>query len=317
MALAILVLTVCSGQALAALSLGNRGNQVTLVQQQLISLGLLSGRPDGVFGSGTKAAVQAFQRREGLTPDGVVGATTLSRLTSLSAGQRTLVHRVAQGDTVYSLARRYGVTPGKIVAANKLTNPDRLQLGQTLLIPALSGGSPELPARRRIDGDVEVLPWSEVNRLFPNGAEARVIDVKTGLVFRIRRIQGTYHADSEPLSYADTEAMREAYGGKWSWDRHPVVVEYGGRRIAASMNGYPHGTGHSSRNGFRGHFCLHFYGSQTHGTRRLDPQHQAAVLAAARAGTRRSVPAEPSPAEPTRAEAPGRDGEPASSGPED
>lgn len=301
--MAILFLAAGSGQALAALSLGDRGSEVALVQRQLISLGLLDGEPDGVFGSATQAAVKTFQRREGLTADGVVGVATLGHLSAVAGGRRTVVHRVAQGETLYAIACRYGVAPGKIVAANSLANPDRLRPGQTLVIPALSGGSPELPARRRIDGAVEVVPWSEVNRLFPNGAEARVTDVKTGLTFRVRRIQGTFHADSEPLTYADTAAVREAYGGAWSWTRHPVVVEVAERRIAASMNGYPHGTGHPGRNGFPGHFCLHFYGSRTHGTRRLDPDHQAAILAAARAGVRRVAQPDSATGENVRGEA--------------
>jgi hypothetical protein len=50
------------------------------------------------------------------------------------------------------------------------------------------------------------------------------------------------------------------------------------------MNGYPHGIGHPSRNGFPGHFCIHFYGSRIHRTGAVDPGHQAAIRAAARTG---------------------------------
>ena len=35
---------------------------------------------DGVYGSGTAAAVRAFQRRYGLTVDGIVGRTTWTEL---------------------------------------------------------------------------------------------------------------------------------------------------------------------------------------------------------------------------------------------
>lgn len=45
------------------------------------------------------------------------------------------VHRVASGETLFSIARRYGVTIQAIVDTNQLTNPDRLSVGQELVIP--------------------------------------------------------------------------------------------------------------------------------------------------------------------------------------
>lgn len=276
----LLAVALLSQGAGAALSLGSRGESVSAVQGYLNALGLLPGPPDGIFGVATREAVRAFQRQAGLVVDGVVGVATLSRLQAAVGGARTIVHRVSRGDTVYGIARRYGASPASVIALNGLTEPRKLRPGQTLVVPARPGTAPELPARPE-EGGVELLPWSEADRLFPNGAEARVVDVRTGLAFRVRRIQGTYHADCVPLTVGDTATMKEAYGGVWSWDRHPVVVEIGGRRLAASMNGYPHGTGHRSQNGYPGHFCLHFYGSRTHGSRVVDPDHQAAVLMAA------------------------------------
>ena len=37
-------------------------------------------KPDGSFGSRTETAVKAFQTAHGLTPDGIVGATTARML---------------------------------------------------------------------------------------------------------------------------------------------------------------------------------------------------------------------------------------------
>ncbi len=300
----LLVVGLASPGAGAALKLGSRGPSVAVVQGYLKSLGLLAGPADGVYGGATRAAVSAFQRREGLTADGVVGTATLSRLQAAATGTaRTVVHRVSRGDTVYGIARRYGTSPEKVIALNGLTQPRRLQPGQALKVPARPGTSQDrpaatpdrpggLPAPRPGDGGAELAPWSEVNALFPNGAEARVTDVRSGIAFRVRRIQGTYHADCEPVGFEDTAAVKLAYGGAWSWDRHPLVVEVGGRRLAASMNGYPHGTGHPSRNGFPGHFCIHFYGSRTHGSRVVDPDHQAAIRFAARKTGREIAAAE-------------------------
>lgn len=44
---------------------GSRGDHVTALQEALIELGFLTGRADGVFGTGTAQAVMAFQRKNG------------------------------------------------------------------------------------------------------------------------------------------------------------------------------------------------------------------------------------------------------------
>ncbi|HHW13500.1 MAG TPA: LysM peptidoglycan-binding domain-containing protein, partial [Firmicutes bacterium] len=209
-----------------------------------------------------------------------VGPATLRRLAEASERERRVVHRVSRGDTVYGIARRYGISPAEVASVNHLDDPGSIRPGQRLVIPLPAGGG--RPETDRSGAKAELVPWPEASRLFPNGAEARVTDVRTGLTFWVRRIQGTNHADCVPLTHEDTAALRVVYGGRWSWDRHAVVVEAGGRRLAASMNGYPHGRGLPERNGYPGHFCIHFYGSRTHGTKVQDPDHQAAVLAAAR-----------------------------------
>lgn len=61
---------------------GSSGTAVSALQQALKSLGYYSGSVDGQFGTGTKAAVIAFQSANGLTADGVAGSRTLNRLYS-------------------------------------------------------------------------------------------------------------------------------------------------------------------------------------------------------------------------------------------
>lgn len=57
-----------------------------ILQQALIDLGFpmprstTSGSPDGIYGSETQAAIQAFQRANGLSADGIAGQDTLTRL---------------------------------------------------------------------------------------------------------------------------------------------------------------------------------------------------------------------------------------------
>lgn len=68
-----------------ALGMGDSGIDVKNIQQRLIKLNYLKGSADGYFGSNTAGAVKAFQKRNGLSVDGKVGAQTLSVLLSDSA----------------------------------------------------------------------------------------------------------------------------------------------------------------------------------------------------------------------------------------
>jgi len=61
------------------LMLGDRGSDVLLLQRRLNQLGSNVGE-DGIFGTGTRAAVVAFQGANGLRPDGVVGEKTRAAL---------------------------------------------------------------------------------------------------------------------------------------------------------------------------------------------------------------------------------------------
>ncbi|HEX6142395.1 MAG TPA: peptidoglycan-binding domain-containing protein [Geminicoccaceae bacterium] len=53
-----------------------RGPRVAAVQEALIARGFSPGAADGVYGPQTESAVQAFQERHGLVPDGEVGEAT-------------------------------------------------------------------------------------------------------------------------------------------------------------------------------------------------------------------------------------------------
>jgi len=124
----------------------------------------------------------------------------------------------------------------------------------------------------------EFLPWNEVDKLFPKGSTAMVVDVDSGISFQVQRRGGTSHVDAQPLTAADTAAMKQAYNGHWSWRRRAVIVILPNERnIAASMAGMPHGQGAIPNNDFDGHFCIHFRDSKTHGSHKVDPAHQMMV----------------------------------------
>lgn len=66
--------------ALAVLEVGSSGGDVTKVQQKLIQWGYLTGSADGKYGEKTRAAVVAFQRKNGLAADGRVGPATAAAM---------------------------------------------------------------------------------------------------------------------------------------------------------------------------------------------------------------------------------------------
>ena len=78
----IFALCLCiGGESIAAtLRVGSSGEDVKTLQTKLKRWGYYTGSIDGVFGAGTKKAVIAFQKKNGLTPDGIVGAATLKAL---------------------------------------------------------------------------------------------------------------------------------------------------------------------------------------------------------------------------------------------
>ena len=93
------------------LGIGDRGPAVLDVQQRLELLGFSSGvDPDGTYGDGTRAAVEAFQYRRGLRIDGACGPQTWSALVEAgrALGDRFLYRRtpMLRGDDVADLQQR-------------------------------------------------------------------------------------------------------------------------------------------------------------------------------------------------------------------
>jgi hypothetical protein len=66
--------------AMRVLKVGVTGGDVKSLQMILNGKGFKAGAADGVFGTGTKAAVQRAQAAMGIAQDGVVGAVTTERL---------------------------------------------------------------------------------------------------------------------------------------------------------------------------------------------------------------------------------------------
>lgn len=59
---------------------GSRGNEVKQIQEKLKRWGYYKGSVDGIYGSQTLSAVKAFQKKNGLTVDGIAGTKTLQAM---------------------------------------------------------------------------------------------------------------------------------------------------------------------------------------------------------------------------------------------
>lgn len=87
-------------QSADALSrLGSTGSEVTKIQTRLKNWGYYTGSVDGKYGSATQKAVKEFQRKNGLTVDGIAGSATLNAMGISSSSSS------ASNNDVYLLAR--------------------------------------------------------------------------------------------------------------------------------------------------------------------------------------------------------------------
>lgn len=78
--LSVLLLAAVPGAMAATYRQGSTGEQVRTIQDKLKRWGYYDGKVDGIFGSATRKAVVAFQKKNGLTADGIVGPNTLRAL---------------------------------------------------------------------------------------------------------------------------------------------------------------------------------------------------------------------------------------------
>ena len=127
----------------AALKQGSRGEDVKTVQQKLKRWGYYSGSVDGIYGPATKKAVEYFQRKNGLTADGIVGQKTYAALGMMeqagqSGGQNSGSNGYTNSDTyllarcIYAEARGESYTGQVAVGAVILNRVDSAQFPNTI-----------------------------------------------------------------------------------------------------------------------------------------------------------------------------------------
>lgn len=242
-------LYITHADAVEILKKGETSQSVKEVQIKLKQLGYFQSDVTGYYGPITENAVKKFQRACGIKADGVVGPQTLKYIDKYLA-----------------------------VDVSRNANINRQAM----------------------------MPWfGKAEKAFPIGAIATITDIETGLQFKAKRTYGYNHADCETLTAEDTKIYKKIFGGQFKWEMRAIIVEYNDQKLAASMAGMPHagredkpanawvggrsggfGTGTNldaiKGNEMSGHFDIHFLGSKTHGTNKIDNRHQVKIIEAAK-----------------------------------
>ena len=282
---------------------GATGSAVKDLQTKLKKLGFYNAYVDGSYGDTTVAAVKAFQKKYNLTADGVAGSETLKKLDNAykNADSNTStdddsLRKGATGTAVKTLQtnlKKLGFYTAYVDGSFGATTESAVKAFQKkygLTADGVAGSATlkkiESAVASASSGKIttERLDWFNGGKnVIPNGAVFQIKDVSTGLIFSARRQSGGNHMDAEPLTAEDTAILKKINGGTFSWRRRAVLVKYNGHVYAASIYSEPHGTNTILDNNFDGQFCLHFYGSKTHGTDRVDADHQRCVEQAMKA----------------------------------
>lgn len=210
-------------------------------------------------------------------------------------------YTVKAGDTVWSIANDAGLQMSELLEANSMTESTWLSIGQVIKIPVHHVPVKATPG----DKYGEYLDWwTEAQYVVPVQSVFEIVDFYTGKSFMAKRTTGSGHADVEPLTAADSQKMKEIWGGTYSWERRPVIVKIDGRKVAASMSSLPHagndnepggievswrsddyGPGYNldwvKNNGVHGVVDLHFANSVRHKDGLTDTGHQDNIRIAA------------------------------------
>ena len=234
-----------SGSSSSSSSLGSP--QVKDIQTKLKALGFYSGSVTGNIGSRTKSAIRAFQKKYGLTADGIAGSSTIAKI-----------------DSVYK--SRFTSSPSSSSSSSGTVN--------------VSGTVYSLNwFKAKNNGIFRALG-------LVSGQTGTLKDLTTGKSLGIRVQSAGNHLDVEPRTAKDTAVLCQIYGvssassitSKTCYQRRPMLLTTSqGYRLVCSIYGVPHGDQVITDNGFDGQFCLHFLNSRTHGSGKVDPDHKAAI----------------------------------------
>ena len=205
---------------------GDRGNEVRAMQARLMALGYLTSA-DGIYGISTYNAVVAFQKKNGLTADGVAGAMTLNRLNSenaISASGTLLIG----GNTAAQQT-----TSSTSVSSSVFTAPSASQ--------------------------VQYANWyTTIRAIAKKMPDVVLYDPDSGLHFNLHMFSFGKHADSETPTAADTAILNQVVGVNDWTPKYVWVCFPDGQVYIGSIHSHGHEVDHTPNNNLEGHICLHF-----------------------------------------------------------
>ncbi len=200
------------------LRLGASGNAVIRLQQMLSSL-KYNVLVSGYYDETTRAAVLAFQQRNGLEADGVAGVLTQTKLYSGNC---------VTGDTNLP-------NDGAVIGGN--------------------GGGPSSTSQVKLlhwYNDIK-------GKLLTGKPTVLIYEPSSNSSYYVKVYSMGQHADAEPVTATDTATMKAAWGDKFSWDEKPVYVRLpNGTWCIASTHSMPHENNWIANNDCEGHICIHF-----------------------------------------------------------
>lgn len=142
---------------------GSVGEEVKKIQQKLKNWGYYDGAVDGIYGSRTEAAVRSFQKRNGLTVDGIAGPATLSAMgiqSASSSGSTSVSSNSANVEllarVIYGEARGEPYTGQVAIAAVILNRVEDSRFPKTIAGVVYQAGAFDAVA----DGQVNMTPDS-------------------------------------------------------------------------------------------------------------------------------------------------------------
>ena len=138
---------------------GSRGTEVRTIQEKLKRWGYYSGSVDGIYGSQTVSAVKSFQKKNGLTVDGIEGTQTLKAMgitssSSSSSSSNNLSNVNLLARVVYGEARGEPYTGQVAVAAVVLNRVKSSKFPNTIAGVVYQSGAFDAVA----DGQINMTP---------------------------------------------------------------------------------------------------------------------------------------------------------------
>lgn len=230
---------------------------------------------DGVTGSSSGFQSSLFTQG-GKLPDDVdrnnifkmtyPGSEDLSGASSESSGFGSWGDQVTAGEEADVVGYADGETPP--VVADETTQ----QTNNTVSDVTLPSGT------------TKTLDWfgAQGQALLTANPSLTIYDVTSGVTWSAKYINGKNHADIIPASAVEASKLTTA-NIIGSYVRRPVIVSVNGEKYAGSMYAVGHGET-SYCDYFKGVMCIHFTGSMTHGSAKVDDDHQSAIQSALTSG---------------------------------